>query len=384
MKHKNQIFSIALILVIMSFFACSKTYTQEGIKPSPKITKLINVGVYNGNGASPICVLETIEALKIDRGISLREISASDIMNGTLDDMDAIVFPGGSGSKEYNSLGQMAADKVKEFGRKKNKGIVGICAGGYLLSTTPTYENLKVLGVPHTRKFYDRGRGLIGFSLTAEGKKIFYELKNTDSLYVQYFDGPMFENTTGLNVLAKINTDISTHRGYPHNFTQGKPAFFTKENGQGKVFVSVGHPEATAGMRWIVPRMVRWVTNNKLVSYQKDLIRPQLNNKEILFFNADKKRESKLFWQLSDDNPKVVINAIDELHELRSRPSIRWSTGLLRHKNSDVRLKAARYIYESEYTAAIPDLRAAAMNEKNEIIKNELQAILRKMESYIK
>jgi len=114
------------------------------------------------------------------------------------------------------------------------------------------------------------------------------------------------------------------------------------------------------------------------------LIRPQLNNKEILFFNADKKRESKLFWQLSDDNPKVVINAIDELHKLRSRPSIRWSIGLLRHKNSDVRLKAARYIYESEYTAAIPDLRAAAMNEKNEIIKNELQAILRKMESYIK
>ena len=382
MLFKNQILSTLSVLLIITLFSCSKTYTQEGL--NVKTGKVINVGVYNGNGASPICVLETMEALKIDRGINPKEISANDIMNGDLEKMDAIVFPGGSGSKEFNSLGQMAAEKVREFGMKKDKGIVGICAGGYLLSTTPTYENLKVLGVPHTRKYYDRGRGLIGFSLTGEGKKIFYELKNIDSLFVQYYDGPMFESTNGLNVLATINTDIATHKGYPHNFTQGKPAFFTKKYGQGKVFVSVGHPEATAGIRWIVPRMVRWVTNNKLISYSQDLIRPELNDKDILFYSDTKKLESKLFWQLSDKNPKKVLKAIKELHKLRSRPSIRWSIGLLRHKDSDVRLTAARYLFDSEYTAAIPDLRAAVKSERNEMLKNELQAILTKMEGYVK
>ncbi len=382
MKYKNIIHSIGSILLLITIISCNKSYTQKEYNNNQKSLK-INVGVFNGNGASPICVIETMEALKIDAGIIPVEISGADIMSGKLDMLDVIVFPGGSGSKEYNNMGQLAAEKVKEFGGRKNKGIVGICAGGYLLSTTPTYENLKVLGVAHTRKYYDRGRGLIGFSLNEEGKKIFYELKNTDSLYVQYYDGPMFENTTGLSVLGTINSDIATHKGYPHNFTQGKPAFFTKNYGEGKVFVSVGHPEATAGMRWIVPRMARWVSNNKLVTYQDDLIRPQINTKEVLFYREQSKRESKLFWELSSENTKIILSAIDKLHSLRSRPSIRWSIGLLRHKDRDVRLKAARYILESEYTDAIPDMEAAVRIEKNEGLKNEMKAILRKLKGYI-
>lgn len=379
--------SLFILGLLYIFLIISCKNTGKNIENNtPKTTaKFINVGVFNGNGASPVCILETMEALKIDTGIFPVEVSAYDIINGKLDELDALVFPGGSGSKEFNNIGQLAAEKIKEFGQKQGKGLVGICAGGYLLSTTPTYPSLEILGAPDTREYYDRGRGLISFHLNDQGKKIFYELKNTDSLYIQYYDGPVFADPEkyGLNVLGNIYSDIATHKGYPHGYTQGKPAFFTKDYGKGKVFVSVGHPEATAGMRWIVPRMARWVTGNKLISYDKYLIRPEINDKEILFYNDTKKTEKRLFWKLFDKDPSIVINAIDSLHAIRSRPSIRWSIGLLRHKNAEIRLKAADYIVESEYTAAIPDLEAAVDAEKTSEVKQKLNQKLIKLKKFI-
>jgi hypothetical protein len=103
-----------------------------------------------------------------------------------------------------------------------------------------------------------------------------------------------------------------------------------------------------------------------------------------LFYKNTKKNESKLFWQLSDKDSSVVINAIDSLHALRSRPSIRWSIGLMRHKNPVIRLKAADYILESEYTAAIPDLQAAVSAEKDKKTKDILNEKLLKLKSFIK
>ncbi len=382
---KNILRVFLLTFLFSAIVSCKYARKNNEIDRDKQRDKLINVGVFNGNGASPVCILETMEALKIDTGIYPVEVSAYDIMNGKLDELDALVFPGGSGSKEFNNMGQLAAEKIKEFGQKEGKGLVGICAGGYLLSTTPTYPSLEILGAPDTREYYDRGRGLISFHLNDKGKIIFYELQNTDSLFIQYYDGPIFANPEkyGLNVLGSIYSDIATHKGYPHGFTQGKPAFFTKKYGKGKVFVSVGHPEATAGMRWIVPRMARWTTGNKLISYSKDLIRPQINNKEVLFYRDTKKKESSLFWQLFDKDPSVVINAIDSLHTLRSRPSIRWSIGLLRHKNPKIRLKAADYIVESEYTAAIPDLQAAVDVEKVPEIKQKMDKKLGKLKGFV-
>ncbi|HHB79706.1 MAG TPA: hypothetical protein ENK85_10785 [Saprospiraceae bacterium] len=373
---------LGLVFLFLGLVSCVHSDRADAV--AGKSEKL-KVGVFNGNGASPVCVLETMEALKIDQGIEPKEVSAADILNGQLDQLDVLVFPGGSGSKEYNNLGQQAADIVKDFGQKEGKGLVGICAGGYLMASTPTYPNLDLLKTPHTRKFYDRGRGLISFHLNEAGKKIFYELKNTDSIHIQYYDGPIFDQAenSDLNVLGEVNSDIATHKGYPHDFTPGKPAFFTKDFGNGKIFVSVGHPEATAGMRWMVPRMARYVANKELVTYTKPLIRPEINNKEILFYSDTKKLEKRLFWKLMDKDPNVVAAAMDSLSDLRSRPSIRWSIGLLRHKDWNIRLKAAKYLLFTEYTAAIPDLEAAVNFEKEPSHKKELQKILNQLQGFI-
>jgi hypothetical protein len=223
---------------------------------------------------------------------------------------------------------------------------------------------------------------LIGFELTEKGVEIFPELKGQDRFYVQYYDGPIYDvyEPESMNILGKITTDIATHKGDPKGLTPGKPAFLTSTYGKGKVFVSVGHPEATAGMRWIVPRMARYVAGAELVSYPETVVRPEINNHEILYFPPTMAFETENFWKLFSNDESVVISAIDNLASIRSRPSIRWAKGLLRNKSKNIRLKAAGYLVDTEYTDAIPDLKSAVENEKDpeakKILKDKLNELL--------
>jgi glutamine amidotransferase-like uncharacterized protein len=369
-----------LIGVVLLFSGCSEN-NKSVSKKQESDTKPLNVGVFDGNGASAVCVLETLEALKIDPGIKGSAVTAYEIQNGILDNYDVLIFPGGSGSKEYNNLGQIAAENVQKFA-SEGKGIVGICAGGYLFATTDGYPSLKIIKA-HTYRFhYNRGRGLIGFELTDKGAEIFPELKGQDKFYVQYYDGPIYDvfEPESMNILGKITTDIATHKGDPKGLTPGKPAFLTSTYGKGKVFVSVGHPEATAGMRWIVPRMARYVAGAELVSYPETVVRPEINNHEILYFPPTMAFETENFWKLFSNDESVVISAIDNLASIRSRPSIRWAKGLLRNKSKNIRLKAAGYLVDTEYTDAIPDLKSAVENEKDpeakKILKDKLNELL--------
>ncbi len=361
-----------LFTLLLAMFMATTSFGQR------RSGKKIQVGVFDGNGASPVCVTETIEALKIDKGIYAHEVSAVDIMNGVLDKLDVLVFPGGSASKEYNNLGLEAAAKVKTFASKKHKGLVGICAGGYLFSTTPGYPSLELFPAPDIRDHYDRGRALIGFTLNKAGKKIFPELKKTDTAFYQYYDGPMYDipENAGIKVLATITSDISHKKGYPKGVTPGKPAFFTANYGDGKIIASVGHPEATPGMRWMVPRMARYVAGKRLTGYKRNVVRPEIYTKEEFYTPDVIAFEKENFWKLFSKNDQEIMQAIDSLHSIYSRPSIRWSIGLLRHTSPIVRQHAAQYLAETEYTAAIPDIQAAYAIEKDEPTKEVLRKVL--------
>jgi glutamine amidotransferase-like uncharacterized protein len=371
----NPVFFVMLLLFLAG---CGENTRKEKTDAQAKI----NVGVYDGGGASPVCVIETLEALKIDGGIAGRKISPVDIQSGALNNIDVLIFPGGSGSKEYNSLGQTSATLVQKFAREGG-GLVGICAGGYLFATTEGYPSLQILRAQTIRKYYDRGRGLIAFGLDKEGKEIFPELSGYDSLFVQYYDGPMYEilDSAKVNVTAQIISDIATHKGYPKGVTPGRPAFVTASYGKGKVFVSVGHPEATAGMRWMVPRMARWVNDSPLVSYDETVVRPQINNREVLYYPDIIRFEKENFWQLFSNNDREVEEALDNLYSIRSRPSIRWAIGLLRNNSPQVRLNAAAYLLQTEYTYAIPDLECAVLAEKDPGVKKQMAQQLEKLKA---
>ena len=367
---------ILISIILFSIFACNDGIKEDKIIDVLKVDKL-KVAVFDGNGAGAISVIETIEALRIDTGIYAVAISAYEIQLGKLSEFDALIFPGGSGSKELNNLGKKGKEIVGDFIRKEGKGIVGICAGGYLLSSTSGYPNLSIESSVHIdRAHYNRGRGLVEFTLTESGQKIFPELKG-GKMFAQYYDGPVLvqsDSTEGTyEEQATFVTDIHPDNFAPIGITPGRTFSLNEKVGKGRVFIIAGHPESTPGMRWMVPRMTRWVCNSDLVLYNEHWVRPEINDSAIFFTKARRKAEKKLFWELFSDSSEVQISAMNQLYDWRSRPAVRWNIGLLRDNNAETRANAARLLMETEYTFALPDIKAAYKLESNPEVKETMK-----------
>jgi glutamine amidotransferase PdxT len=355
---------LILSLIIISGWAQN---TQMG--------KKIVAGVFNGSGAGDISIIETQEALKIDKGIIPVEISAAEIASGKLKEIDVLIFPGGSGSQQLNNLGKKAALMVQDFVKTEGKGVVGICAGSFLLSSTNSYPSLGLGDVTVVdRDHYDRGKGLIEFNLSAEGLLIFPELES-QKLFLQYYDGPVleaFNKDKSFKELGKYITDIHPKPTSPSGITPGKIFIYNQKVGNGKIFAIGGHPESTPGMRWMLPRMVRWVNSSKMVSYDTKWIDPGRYTHAILFDTQVSKQEKENWWLLFSDKPEEQIKAMDNLYELKSRPAVRWYVGLLRDTNAEVRAHAATLLAKTEYTAAVKDIEIAITYEKDQMAKDSM------------
>jgi putative intracellular protease/amidase len=370
--------NLLLLISLLFLFSCQQQNVEK-VSQTNENNKL-KVGVFKGNGAGAVSVIETIEALKIDTGIWAVPISAAEIQNGDLANFDAIIIPGGSGSKQLNNLGESGADKLRDFAKVQGKGIVGICAGAYFLSSTKGYPNLHIASSVHLdRPHYNRGRGLVQFTTTAKGNDYFPELAGKNS-FLQYYDGPLLahsDSTPGdYTELGTFVSDIHPDNFAPQGLTPGKTFLLNEEVGNGRVFLCAGHPESTPGMRWMIPRMIRWVCNSELVSYNPKWIRPEINDKEIIFDRALKKYEKNLFWKLFSDDANEQIAAMDSLYALRSRPAVRWSIGLLRSNKAEVRKHAADLLKETEYSDALPDLWAAYNAEQNADTKASIKSAI--------
>jgi hypothetical protein len=340
------------------------------------------VGVFNGSGASPECVVETYEALRIDREIRPSYVSAADISLGRLKDLDVVVFPGGSGSREYNSLGLGLRETLRDFVLKEGNGIVGICAGAYLISDTEGYPCLNLIDAHAVDREHDeRGSALVEVSFSEKGLAIFPEMKGCASGYIQYHDGPLFIPSKGAlspayEELAAIESDVHLTGNAPAGMTPGKPFLLCQEVGKGRVFACAGHPEGTAGMRWIVPRMARWAAGGSLVAYSADVVRPSLNGAEIMHRDS---LETSLFWKLFDAGAETRMSALQKLVEMRYRNGVRWAVGMLRDTVANVRSCAVQVLAENEHTAAIPDIEAAIRAETDTRCKTNLEACLNRL-----
>ncbi len=362
-------FTFLLILMLFSLFACQKSEKNKAEEFEKNIEFEISVAVFKGNGAGATSVIETIEALRIDAGINAVALTSREIQNGNLNNFDVLIFPGGSGSKQLLNLGERGQEKVREFVEIQGKGIIGICAGAYMLSSTSGYPNLKLASSVHMdRAHYNRGRGLVEFELNNKGFDIFPELKGY-KLFAQYYDGPILVKSDSVkgdyNELGIYISDIHPDNFAPKRISPGKSFLLNQNKGKGKIFLIAGHPESTPGMRWMVPRMARWVAGRELVSYHKKWIKPEINSKEIIFDKTLRKKEKDNYWLLFSEESDDQIKAMKTLHSLRSRPAVRWNIGLLRSAHPETRAFAAKLLMETEYSDAIGDLVQAQKNEKD-------------------
>ena len=336
----------------------------------------VRVGVFQGNGGAQTCIWETIASIQLDPDMAVRTITTSDIANGVLKDLDAIIIPGGEGTTQYMNLGEENMERIRNFIRS-GKGAVGICAGAYLFTDTPGYACMHINGGKAIDIEHDnRGHGISAFSLTAEGKKLFPELAKRDKSYVMYYEGPVLVKSDNIplpyTTMAIMETDVHEEGNAPANMTNNRPFFIANEYGKGRVFSSISHPEATPGMMWMIPRMVRWTLRMPVVAYSKRVVNPDLYNREILMTKDDLRKERGYYRTFLYGSPKEKIAALDWLQACRSWDAKRWVQGLLFDNSPAVRERAARFIAETDYLPFLSDLEAACRVERDEQTKQSM------------
>ncbi len=376
--------SLLFLIFALAFTACQNE-TKNKLENTNTST-FIKVGVFDKNGDSPDCITDALEALKIDKDIEPRVVSAAEIMLGDADDIDVFLFPGGSGRSETGSLGELGQQKVVEL-VKQGKGIVGICAGAYILTETPDYPSLALSGGEAIDIAHDnRGHGLVKFSVTEAGKKIFPELTNQEIYFSQYYEGPVLIPAKGSQYkyesLATMLSDVHTVEGAPANMTNNRPFIIITDVEKGKTASVVGHPENTPGMRWIVPRLVRVVAGKELVSYNENVVRPEIYTNEILYTNELSKQQRTAYNNLIKSKEEK-LKAMQDIVDMSAWSAKKWIPPMMRDNDFDVRLLAAKLTVYLERTDAINDLKAAVKNESNPENKRLLQEQLQLLENML-
>ena len=366
---------ILLFVLLATMSACS---------PSLEKTNFVRVGVFDGFGGSQTCIWEAVSAVSLDPDMSVRTITTSDIAGGVLDSLDAIIVPGGGGSRQYLNLGGENIKRIQEFVRKGG-GAVGICAGAYLFSDTPGYSCLALNGAEAIDREHDnRGHGISAFTLTEGGRSLFPELTGQDTLYVMYYEGPVLIPNTRSGItyetFAIMQSDVHEEGDAPAGMTNGKPFFLGNRYGEGRVFSSIAHPEGTPGMMWLIPRMIRWTLDMPRIEYSAAAVDCGRFGKEILMTRQDLEYESSCFQTLLYGSTSEKLACLDWLHEHQSWDAKRWVQGLVFDSDPEIRLRAARYIADIQYLSYLPDLAAACAAEKDPdvaaLMKEQLARLL--------
>lgn len=373
---------LILLSILFLFAQCTQQTSVNEVK-----TDKIEVAVFDGHGGAQTCIWEAVAAVKLDPDMTVRTITTSDIANNVLDSLDAIIIPGGGGSRQFLNLGAENQQRIKKF-IANGGGAVGICAGAYLFSNTPDYACMQLNGAQAIDIEHDnRGHGIAKFTLNEEGKKLFPEVADKDTLFVMYYEGPVFvkneTDTIQYQTLATMESDVHEEGNAPTNMTNNKPFFITNSYGKGRVFSSIAHPEATPGMMWMIPRMVRWTLNLPIKEYKPEAVNPEVFNQEILMSVDDLKQESSYYNVFLYGTPKEKIAALDWLQSKHSWDAKRWIQGLLFDGDKNVRVRAAQYIAQTNYLHYLPDMRAAYTSEKDEQTKTLLKEQLDKLEALL-
>ncbi|MFC1670427.1 BPL-N domain-containing protein [Spirochaetota bacterium] len=343
----------------------------------------IRVGIYCDGGVGfpngdKIKYVDEYEIIikTIDKKILPFKINSDDISNGALDKTDVIVFPGGSGDGQARSLGKRGRKSIIDF-VANGGGYVGICAGAYLAQHT----NLKFPEFPlklanarlyNKALYWNRGAAMARVSVTNIGRKMFPELRNRKYIYMHYNQGPVLVPADSGNVkydeLLKFKSNVYHNRPESFGETPGKTFLLKTKMGKGVVILMSGHPEATPGFRWMLPRMIRLAAKKKIVNYPKKYVKPLKYKREIMFDKRWLRKEKNLLKILSNHKEyksSKIIDAIKKLKKMASRKITENVASLLISRHSIVRIKAAEIMIYYDYFPALHELEKVYSFEKN-------------------
>lgn len=219
----------------------------------------VRVAVYADAGAPKKGVENVRRCLSGAEGFAVETVSALDIRRGALDAYDVAIFPGGSGGKQAETLGQEGRERVREF-VENGGGFVGICAGAYLASAHYRWSlhllDARVVDSNH----WARGTGDVELRISAIGRKAFNVEDETATIY--YGQGPLLAPggkaaIADYELLAAYETEIAKN-GAPRGVMKGAGAIARGAFGAGRVVCFSPHPERTPAVNSFVGDAVRW------------------------------------------------------------------------------------------------------------------------------
>jgi len=227
----------------------------------------VRVAVFDGPGvgASAKPLIASLQEAK-NQKFQITRITAEQIQNGKLADVDVLVHPGGSGSKQGNALGESGRKAVKDFVRQGG-GFLGICAGAYLASNDYPWSLKLIDAKVVDKRHWARGNGEVELSLSPSGKKFFGQ--STNKMAIHYAQGPLLARpewddpeVPDYESLAVFASEIAEN-GAPRGIMVATSAAVRCTYGKGRVFCFSPHPELTEGLHHLIPLTVDWLATAK-------------------------------------------------------------------------------------------------------------------------
>ncbi|MFN8610537.1 MAG: BPL-N domain-containing protein [Vulcanimicrobiota bacterium] len=200
---------------------------SQGESSQARVAVLAGAGVWNFGARCLVTALER-------SGTACQVIDPANLP--ALDRYEALILPGGYAPVQYYGLGYSGCQKVAEFTRNGGH-VLGICAGGYLVSKTVRYQNVDypyplglfdgaaegpVAGLPVYPSY-----GPVQLSLTPAGQE--FGLGGLEKRSLLYGSGPRFVGGTQVTVLLT----------YP----DGSAASISRPYGKGRLVALGAHLE---------------------------------------------------------------------------------------------------------------------------------------------
>ena len=234
--------AVVLVALATALSAASCASTSDTAKPpAEQSAKRLKVALYLDSGSAGNGVFHWIRLIAHSPQLELHGVTGEDVRAGKLEGMDVLVMPGGYSPRQYTSLKEEGARKVREFVRAGGS-YFGTCAG--LACTLNDPKRLKLL--PFSRKPKSGGAtAIIMVEFPEAGAKV---LDIAPGRYkVRYSGGPIpvpgkeIDGGSG-EVLAVYRNTVSYFNQPEGNFF-GDAAMIFGRLGKGKVIATGFHPE---------------------------------------------------------------------------------------------------------------------------------------------
>ena len=223
----------------------------------------LRIAVFEGNGVgrSTDKLIAAIQGQSDADQVTVVRISADDIRAGGLTNVEVLVHPGGSGSKQGKSLGEDGRRLVRQF-VEQGGGYLGVCAGAYLATNDYDWSLDLIDAKVVDRMHWARGTGSVKLRLSDDGIAFFEQMPTID---LHYGQGPLLARREWDDVdvpdyesLAIYDSEIAT-KGAPKGIMKGTSAIVRCRYGSGRVFCFSPHPELTDGKSQMIATAVAWL-----------------------------------------------------------------------------------------------------------------------------